>query len=229
MHIFTNIHIYVEYRCIYVPGTFKGITGPDLLPSPTPVGTEQSILKPHIQFSRGLFFFPQALDIVSSPSLPPPGQLSGVCADSACLWDRPPWCHRGIFQRYTRWLIPGEDPERCSSAWWLRGTCVPYITRWHYELKIKAHFPKSLPPSLWHRKEIAEGLSGEKKGGQSGGQWQNNLLLIFFFNFFSRFLNNYMSEKKSRTVKTTTEKSPRLIWLQFGCCSQKRSELHPES
>lgn len=61
MHIFTNIHIYiyVEYRCIYVPGIFKGITGPDLLPSPTPVGAEQSILKPHIQFSRGFFFFPK--------------------------------------------------------------------------------------------------------------------------------------------------------------------------
>lgn len=82
-------YIYVEYRCIYVPGIFKGITGPDSLLSPTPVGAKQNILKPHIQISMG-FLFSQALDTISSPLLPPPGQLSGVCAESACLWDRSP-------------------------------------------------------------------------------------------------------------------------------------------
>lgn len=58
MHMFTNIHIYVEYRCIYVSGILKGITGPDSLLSPAPVSAKQSILKPLIQISMS-FLFPR--------------------------------------------------------------------------------------------------------------------------------------------------------------------------
>lgn len=91
------------------------------------------------------------------------------------------------------------------------------------DLKSRHTVPRaSLKPQT--EKETAEDLSGERKGGRVEATGK----IIYILNV-ARFLNSYSPEKGPGLLKTTTEKSPRLIWLQFGGCSQTRSESHRES
>lgn len=111
--VYSQISImYYEYSCMYVPGIFKGITGPDLFLSAAPGSAKQNPKTSHTDLcvlGFCLLVFPNSGYCLLT-STPTPG----MCQERVRTLPAPGTGnehHRDTMKYCTRCLIPWEDPR----------------------------------------------------------------------------------------------------------------------